>query len=105
MAAVEIAPQIEPVLERFEGENLNEKIARLLANELRRYLEACEREMLDLEIKYGTDYAQFKLKLEAGEWGDEFGYELEKDAMAWEGLLAEKKLWLGHLRQVEGLLK
>lgn len=105
MAAIQIAPQLEPVLERLQGKTLDEKLARLIVNELRRYLEEVEREMLEFEIKYGVDYEQFTTKLEHGEFGDAFAYEREQDAMRWESLVAEKKMWLEQLRKVEGLAK
>ena len=85
------------VLERLKGDTPSQKIVFLISNELRRYLEECEREMLD--------YEQFKEKLEGGELGDEFSYDLEKDAIRWEDLIAEKKHWLDHLRAIERLLQ
>jgi|YNPNPStandDraft_1061719.scaffolds.fasta_scaffold44360_3 hypothetical protein len=102
---VTIAPQLEPVLARMKGETLDEKLAYLVTNELRRYLEQVERELLEYEIKYGVDYEQFIAQLERGEFGDPYAYEREQDAMRWESLVAEKKLWLEQLRRVEGLVK
>lgn len=105
MAAIHVAPQLEPVLEHLQGATLDEKLARLIANELRRNLEQVERETLEFEIKYGVDYDQFVARLERGELGDPFSYEREQDAMRWESLIAEKRLWLEQLRRVKGLLK
>ncbi len=105
MSAIQIAPQLEPALERMQGKTLDEKIARLVLNQMRRYLEEVERESLDYEIKYGVEYAQFVSQLERGEWGDPFSYTLEQDAMRWESLVAEKKIWLEQLRQVEHIVK
>ena len=105
MAAIQIAPQLGPALERMQGETLNEKLAHLVTNELRRYLEEVERESLEYEIKYGVNYEQFAAKLERGELGDPYAYELEQDAMRWEDLADEKKMWLDQLRQVGGLVK
>lgn len=79
-------------------------MARLLAARLRRFLEECEREMLDLEIKYRTDYHNFIERLEAGELGDPFSYELERDAMRWEGLQAEKRHLMNELQVVEDFI-
>lgn len=62
---------------------------------LDKILETCERERLGLEVKYGLEYEDFRRKLESGDLGDEFGYELELDAMRWEGLVIERKRWLG----------
>jgi hypothetical protein len=105
MAAIQIAPQLEPVLEHLQGKTLDEKLARLIANELRRYLEQVEREALEFEIKYGVDYEQFTTKLERGKFGNPFTYEREQDAMRWESLTAEKRMWLEQLRRVEGIAK
>lgn len=102
---IEIASQIRPVLEQFEGKDLDQKIAHLLSSEIRRYLEECEREMLELEIKYGLDYEEFREKLAQGQLGDEFSYDLEQDAMRWGDLLMEKQHWLNQLRAVEALLR
>jgi len=104
MTAVEIAPQIQTILDKFSGETINQKIAHLLFNEVRRYLEECEREMLDLEIKYGLSYQEFKTQLETGKLGDPFSYPLEQDAMRWDDLIAEKQHWLNHLKAIERLL-
>jgi len=103
MSVVEIAPQVRPILENLGGKDPGELIARLLTSELRRRLEECEREMLDLEIKYGLEYPQFKERVVRGEFGDEFSYPLERDIMHWEDLLAEKRHWLSQLRAAEGL--
>ena len=103
MAAIQIAPQLEPALERMQGKTFDEKLARLVANELRRYLAEVEHETLEFEIKYGVNYEQFTSKLERGELGDPFAYDREQDVMRWQSLVAEKKLWLEQLRKVEGL--
>lgn len=105
MAAIHIAPQLEPALERLQGKTPDEKIARLIVNELRRYLEEVERDALEFEIKYGVEYDQFVAKLERGEFGDPFAYEREQDAIHWESLVAEKKMWLEQLHKVESLAR
>jgi len=105
MVAIQIMPQLVPVLERMQGETLDEKLVHLVANELRRYLEEVEHESLEYEIKYGVNYDQFAAKLERGELGDPYAYELEQDAMRWEDLTDEKKMWLEQLRRIGGLVK
>lgn len=104
MTTIGVMPQIRPILDRLEGETTDQKIARLLFHQLRRYLEECEREMLDLEIKYGLTYDQFKARLERGELGNPFSYPLEQDAMRWDDLMVEKHQWLSYLKSVESLL-
>ena len=105
MAAIQIAPELQPALDHLQGKTLDEKPARLVGNELRRYLEEVEREALEFEIKYDMDYEQFAAKLERGEFGNPFIYEREQDAIRWESLVAEKKMCLEQLRKVEGLAK
>ena len=105
MVAIQIMPQLVPVLERMQGETLDEKLVHLVANELRRYLEEVEHESLEYEIKYGVNYDQFAAKLERGELGDPYAYELEQYAMRWEDLTDEKKMWLEQLRRIGGLVK
>jgi hypothetical protein len=103
MAVEEVTPQLRSVLDRIEGDTIDQKIVHLLANELRRRLQDCEQEILDLEIKYGLMYEQFQTRLGAGELGDPFSYPLEQDAMRWDDLVTEKKQWLAELKAIEGL--
>ncbi|MBI1742267.1 hypothetical protein HYR54_04280 [Candidatus Acetothermia bacterium] len=81
MPKLELSPEIKPILENISGNNLNDKIAHLLASELRRFLSECELETLQLEIKYGCEYEEFKKRLRAGKLGNEFAHPLEQDAM------------------------
>jgi hypothetical protein len=103
MAVGEVTPQMRLVLDRIEGDTIDQKIVHLLANELRRRLQDCEQEILELEIKYGLMYEQFQARLQAGELGDPFSYSLEQDAMRWDNLVTEKKEWLAQLRAIQGL--
>jgi len=100
-----LPPEVQPILDSLTGETPDKKLAHLLLNEIRRKLESCEEERLDLEIKYGMEYGSFKGQLEAGELGHEFGHELEMDAMRWEDLIAEKQHWLEQLRLAKELLQ
>jgi len=100
---LELPPPLFTALESIGGETLRQKLARLLAGQLRQNLEACEREALDLEIKYGLTHEEFQAQLEAGELGDEFAYDLERDAMRWSDLQAEKQHWLKLLHSVKKL--
>ena len=100
---IELSPTVRSVLDSMSGETPEQKIAHLLLGQIRHYLEACEQERLELEIKYGLEYADFEQKLEADELGDEFGYDLEMDAMRWNDLIAEKKYRLEQLGLLKGL--
>ena len=70
---------------------------RLWTDTLHSDLEACDRELLEIEGKYGLAYEDFDRKLEVGGLGNEFGYQLEMDAMRWGDLIAEKGFWLEQL--------
>jgi len=101
---IELSPKIHPILNSVAGETPDQKIAHLLLAEVRHHLEVCEKELLELEIKYGLEYTDFQRRLEAGILGDEFGYALEMDAMRWGDLIAEKKHWLQQLGSLRELL-
>ncbi len=101
---IELPPGTRPLLDSLAGETPDQKIVHLLLGEVRRHLEACERERLELEIKYGMEYDSFQQKLEAGQFGDEFNYELEMDAIRWGDLIAEKRHWLQQSSLLKGLL-
>lgn len=62
-----------------------------MSDKIERNLEACARDLLELEIKHGMDYETLMDRLEAGELGDEFMYPLEEDILRWSDLIAEKK--------------
>jgi len=91
------------LLEGVSGETPDQKVAYLLRDAIQRNLEASERERLDLEIKYGLEHEEFKRRLEAGDLGDEFGHELEMDAIRWDDLILEKKHWLQQLNLIRSL--
>ena len=91
---IDLPLAVRPVLENITGNTPDQKIAHLLHGELRRNLQACEHEQLELEIKYGLEYEEFVRRLQAGELGDEFAYDLEMDAIRWSDLTAEKRHWL-----------
>ncbi len=61
---IELSPQGRPVLDSMSGETPEQKIAHLLLGEIRSYLDACERERLGLEIKYGLEHAEKKYRLQ-----------------------------------------
>lgn len=100
--SIAISPRVRPVLESIAGETPDQKIIHLLLGELRRNLEACDKELLDFEIKYGLEYADFARRLAAGKLGNEFGYDREMDAMRWQDLIAERKYWHKQLSQLKG---
>lgn len=105
IVTVDLSPQVGAVLGGVTGETFDQKIAYLLQNEVRRHLEACERDQLELEIKHGLEYEAFVEQLESGALGNEFGYALEMDALRWGDLIAEKKHWLQQLNALRELFE
>lgn len=101
MALIELTPPLRDILKKL-GET--EKGAlEVFIRGLKGLLRECEEEILDLEIKYGVSFEEFRKTLEEGKLGDPFSYPLEKDAMVWEDLMAEKRLRLEMIRQLEDL--
>ena len=89
---IHLPTKVRPLLDSMVGDTTEQKIAGLLLDAVRHNLEACEQERLELEIKYGLEYGEFKRKLDAGDLGNEFEYELETDVMRWDDLIAEKNI-------------
>jgi len=58
------------------------------------HLESVEREIRQFQNKYG----EFVAQLERGELGDPYLYELERDTVEWEDLVAEKQTLLKQLQ-------
>ncbi len=103
MSLIKIEPALRDMIDGL-GSNPEMEAIKIFNMGLKELLRECDEEIMDLEIKYGTSYEEFKLKLDSGELGDRFSYPLEKDAMLWEDLMAEKRLRLRVIRQVEGRL-
>jgi len=103
MSLIKIEPALRDMIHGL-GSNPEMEAIKIFNMGLKELLRECDEEIMDLEIKYGTSYEEFKSKLDSGELGDPFSYPLEKDAMLWEDLMAEKRLRLRVIRQVEGRL-
>ena len=102
MSLIEISPQLRGILERWGGKGEEEALI-LCIKGSRASLRECEEEILNYEVKYGISFEEFKKRLDQGEWGDPYSYELEKDTMRWEDLIAEKKIWLSLVKALETL--
>jgi hypothetical protein len=100
MPLIKIEPALRDMIHGL-GSDPETEAVRIFNMGLKEFLRECEEEIMTLEIKYGTSYEEFKSNLESGKFGDPFSYPLEKDAMLWEDLMAEKQLRLRIIRQVE----
>jgi hypothetical protein len=100
MSLIKLEPALEDMIHGL-GIDPETEAVKIFNMGLKEILRKCEEEIMKLEIKYGMSYEEFKLKLDSGELGDPFSYPVEKDTMLWEDLLAEKRIRLKIIRQVE----
>ncbi len=103
MPILTLASPMREILEKIGGEPEGRALELLIAG-IKETLKECELELLDLETRYGFSFDVFKAKLESGELGSEFSYDIEKDAMKWEDLITEKKNWIDILKRIEVLV-
>ena len=99
MAMLELSPSLLDTLKRLEEVEVN--ALKIFIRGLKELLKDCEEEILDFEIKYGISFEKFREMSEKGDLGDPFSYPLERDAMKWEDLMAEKGLRLNMIRELE----
>ena len=104
MPLIKIEPALRDMIHGL-GSDPETEAVRIFNMGLKEFLRECEEEIMTLEIKYGTSYEEFKSKLESGELGNPFSYPLEKDTMLWEDLMAEKRLRLRIIHQVDPCCK
>ena len=100
MPFIKIEPALKDMIHSL-GSDPETEAVKIFNMGLKEILRKCEEEILKLEIKYGMSYEEFKLELDSGELGDPFSYQLEKDTMLWEDLMAEKRIRLKIIHQVE----
>ena len=103
MPFIKIEPALKDMIHSL-GSDPETEAVKIFNMGLKEILRKCEEEILKLEIKYGMSYEEFKLELDSGELGDPFSYQLEKDTMLWEDLMAEKRIRLKIIHQVEDRL-
>ena len=100
MSLIKIEPALRDMIHGL-GSNPEMEAVKIFSMGLKKLLRECDAEIMKLEIKYGMSHEEFKSKLDSGELGDPFSYPLEKDAILWEDLIAEKRLRLKIIRQFE----
>lgn len=104
MSILTLSSPIKEILGKIGGEPESKAIS-LLISGIKENLKECELEILEFETKYGHPFEIFKDKLASGQLGDEFSYDMERDAMRWEDLLIEKRSWIEMVRKIENLTK
>ncbi len=103
MSILTLSSPIKEILEKIGGEPESRAVG-LLISGIKENLKQCELEMLELETKYGYPFEIFKDRLASGQLGDEFSYDMERDAMRWEDLLIEKRNWIEMIKKIENLM-
>jgi hypothetical protein len=103
MSILTLSSPIKEILEKIGGEPESRAVG-LLISGVKENLKECELEILELEMKYGYPFEIFKDKLTSGQLGDEFSYDMERDAMKWEDLLIEKRNWIEVIKKIENLM-
>jgi len=98
---VELPEVLREALDYLEGKSLDEKLAQLITNDLKRRLEICSRRIVDFEAKYGMDFEEFSQAWQAGQIPSPYSYEVEHDYMEWESLVDEFKQLLSYLRRLK----
>lgn len=103
MSILTLSSPIKEILEKIGGEPESRAVG-LLISGIKENLKECELEMLELETKYGYPFEIFKDRLASGQLGDEFSYDMEKDAVRWEDLLIEKRNWIEMIKKIQNLM-
>jgi hypothetical protein len=103
MSILTLSSPIKEILEKIGGEPESRAVG-LLISGIKENLKESGLEILELETKYGHSFEIFKDRLASGQLGDEFSYELERDAMRWEDLLIEKRNWIEIIKKIENLI-
>src|SRR2546428_5310116 len=93
-----ISPQLLKILTDVTGEVKLDSALRIVAQEaVAHRLEHLAEQIHGLEQKYGTSFAQFDTRFQAGEIPGLHSYEVEQDYLEWEGLLCRQR----RLKEVE----
>jgi hypothetical protein len=98
METVKLPDALRDALDYLEGKSLDEKLAQLITNDLKRRLEICSQRIVDFEAKYGMEFEEFARAWQVGEIPNPYSHEVERDYMEWESLLDEFKQLLTQLK-------
>ena len=100
MTTLALSPQIASYVRSIEGQTMDDKLLALLETYLASQIRACEHEISEYEMKYRSTFAEFAEAWEHDQIPDKYDHAIERDYMAWEGLIAEKQGWLERLRNL-----
>jgi hypothetical protein len=103
MGTLQISDSVKELLEYAEGDNLDEKLAKLVLSDLERRLRVCAERCYEFEKKYGLNFQGFKELWEADSASgtDKYSYDVERDYIEWESVDDEHRLLLTQLRAIK----
>lgn len=101
MDTVRLPDALRDALEYLEGENLDNKLAQVVMNDLKRRLQTCSQRIVDFEAKYGMEFEEFTHAWRAAEIPNRHSHEVERDYMEWESLHDEFKQLLSQLERLK----
>ncbi len=98
MLPVTLSKDMEKVLNFMPGKRTEDKIINLIIDSLSFKLRECEEKIVELEVKYGMTFEEFKESWNTEKIADKYSHRVERDYMEWEGFQMEKKRWLSALK-------
>ena len=90
METLPISNSLKKMLIYVEGKSIQEKLTRLLMNDLGNRLHTCTERLYEFEKKYQLVFNQSKEAWETDASPKKYSYEIEKDYMEWESLDDER---------------
>lgn len=103
MKTITLAEDILDNLAFVRGQDLQEKLTRLIENNILLQLKECEDFHFKFESKYGMDFSTFAEVWEGGGIPDRQSHDVERDFMEWEGFAQERIKLLKALRNMKKL--
>jgi len=100
MGMVHLAEDLLASLNLVKGNDIEEKVSRLIEAHILLQLKECEEALFRFESKYGMEFETFTPAWEAGEIRDKHSHEVERDFMEWEGFNMERRTLLKALRNL-----
>jgi len=92
MAELEIPKGTIKILSDITGEpRLDVAIRMTLRDMIEHRLEKIEKELKELEKKYGANFSEFERNWKGGKIKNKFSYIVEKDYLEWDSLITRKK--------------
>ena len=101
MKTITLAEDLLENLDFIQGRDIQEKLSRLVENNLLLQIKECEELIFKFESKYGMDFENFAALWEADGIKNRHSHEVERDYMEWEGFAQERTKLLNALRSLK----